>query len=131
MHGLEHYYRDYMSYVPTDIPDFLVGIDEYCNPVNMTLLVLDNETYISWDTSTSNCSFLVAMWNCLQYRNGNTPSTCNVNESNWLPLSQCFPEGYLFTNGTIINIKWDNKQCREDDSNCASYFYIPELTETG
>lgn len=121
-----------------DTPDFLDGIQR-CNPVDITLLVLDNDIFMSWDTefynTSAGCSFLVSVWNCSQ---PDTRFNCIVPESNQhvrgLSLSWygCLPNGRLNHNDTIIiYIKWNNSDCNENETECSTLFYIPELTDTG
>ena len=116
-------------YYPTD---FIAK--HLCNPVNITLLILDSDIYISWDIEFFNllgCSFLVTLWNCSTP--GTSPCSCTVHASNQhvrrLSLNKCLEKSYSYHNGTIIDIKWEN--CIEGDQGCSTNIYIPELTETG
>lgn len=118
----------------TDIPDSFVAVEE-CDPENITLDVLDTEIYISWDIKyydILDCSFLVTVWNC---SHSDTPSfNCTVNASNQrvtrMELNNCLQQSYSYHSGTIIDIKWHDPQC-VNDNGCSKDFYMPELFSTG
>lgn len=118
----------------TDVPDFLDGVEE-CRPENITLLVVENTIYMSWDIQYFNmlgCPFLVTVWNCFL---PDAPFTCTVRASHQhirrLSLNQCLERGYSYHDGTVIDIKWDNDECVEGDNGCSYDIYIPKVTETG
>lgn len=122
-------------YLLTDnTSDSLVRI-KICDPVDITLFVLDDDTYISWYIANyaSGCSFLVTVWNCSQ---PDTPLNCTVPDPNQpyvrrLSLNHCLETNHLYYNDTVVDIKWDNNSCVVGDNDCSTPSYIPKPTETG
>ena len=111
-----------------------------CNPENITFLFLrrQNKYVVNWDINhyRSNCSFNVTFTNCSNPLT--EPCQLNVNQSRIqnqhaeMPLDHCFGTNFVYPDGAIIDIRWNNHLCIEGDTSCSKKVFIPtDVNTTG
>ena len=120
-----------VSFLPVEL--------EMCDPTDITFLMNEQQSSMSWDTDNyiKTCTFIVNITSCLH------PDTvvciCNVShvdgEHVMISLNDCSSlsgeENCLqYPGGVIVDVKYNNDSCEGRTCESRSY-YIPEGTHTG
>ena len=111
-----------------------------CDPKDITFLFLKRQKryFVHWDIDHYNpsCSFNITFSNCSNPLT--KPCRLNVNMSNIqnkqarASLDQCVGTNILYPDGAIIDIRWDNQTCIEQDTSCSKKVFIPaDVNTTG